>query len=152
MELVRVNKDHEGITLITLNRPEKRNALNIALMSCLCDAIDAAVNDSTQRVVVIKGEGDVFCAGLDLSEAQDPEKTEQSTYSVARMLTTIQKCPCATIAAVHGAVFAGGAGLMAACDFVVAEEMTLFGFPETRRGLIPAQVMALLMRQLMKGT
>lgn len=148
MELVRVNKDHEGITLVTLNRPEKRNALNIALMSHLCEAIETAVNDSAQRVVIIKGEGNVFCAGLDLSEAQDPEKTELSTHSVAKMLTTIQRCPCTTIAAVHGAAFAGGAGLMAACDFVVAEEMTLFGFPETRRGLIAAQVMALLIRQL----
>lgn len=148
MELVRVNKDNEGITIITLNRPEKRNALNIALMSQFCDAIDVAVNDSTQRVVIIKGEGKVFCAGLDLNEAQDPGQTDRSTHSVAKMLTTIHKCPLTTIAAVHGAALAGGAGLMAACDFVVAEENTLLGFPETRRGLIAAQVMALLIRQL----
>jgi methylglutaconyl-CoA hydratase len=148
VDLIKINQTSDGTAIITLNRPEKRNALSIALMNEFCDAVENLGNDSRQRVILIKGEGSVFCAGLDLAEAQVLDKAEQSTHSLAKMLTVVHRCPCITIAVVHGAALAGGAGLMAACDFVIAEEKTLFGFPEIRRGLIAAQVMTLLIRQM----
>lgn len=148
MENIKVNKDHKGITIITLNRPEKRNALNIALMSEITNAFESVSREPDQRVVVLRGEGEAFCSGLDLKEAQDPELIEHSAHAFAKMLSTVHGSHCATIALVHGAAFAGGAGLMAACDFAIAEEKTVFGFPETRRGLVAAQVMVILSRQL----
>ena len=142
--LILINRDHPHITLLTLNRPEKRNALNIELMTQLCDHIEQIASDSSQRVIIINGAGPVFCAGLDLS-LNDVEK---SSELVQRMLKTVYTCPLVTIAAVHGGAYAGGAGLMMACDFTIAAEETLFAFPETRRGLVPAQVMVFLIRQL----
>lgn len=142
--LVKIERTGPDITILTLNRPEKRNALNIALMIDLCDAIVQTERVPGQRVVIIKGEGNVFCAGLDLVEAAEKESAEM----IATLLTTLYKTPLITIAAVHGAAIAGGAGLMSACDFVVADEKALFGYPEVHRGLVAAQVMALLVRQL----
>ncbi|MFQ5729178.1 MAG: enoyl-CoA hydratase/isomerase family protein [Waddliaceae bacterium] len=146
--LVLVKRGITGVTELTLNRPEKRNALSIELMARLCKALEEVQEDPSQRVIIIRGEGPVFCSGLDLSEARDPEKTEQSGNQVATMLKTVYLSPLVTIAAVQGAALAGGAGLMSACDFVIAAEDTLFGYPETRRGLVAAQVMAFLTRQL----
>ncbi len=148
MQEVIVDKSMKGVAVVSLNRPEKRNALNRTLMEELCQAFEALENDPSQRAIILKGEGKVFCAGLDLSEAADQEKVELSSQTVARMLKTVHACPLVTIAAVHGAALAGGGGLAAACDFVVAEEGTVFGFPETRRGLVAAQVAALLSGQI----
>ena len=138
----------EGVTELILNRPGKRNALNIDLMTKLCHAVGEAERDASQRVIIIRGEGSVFCSGLDLSLAQDPEFMELSASSVAETFKTVYRTPLVTIAAVHGAAIAGGAGLMSACDFVVASEEAKFGYPETRRGLVPVQIMSFLVRQL----
>ncbi len=148
MELVKINKEQNGITVISLNRPEKRNALNIDLMSQLCEAITETEMDPKQRVIILKGEGPVFCTGLDLAEAKKIENAELSANALAKMFKMVKQCSLATIAAVHGAAFAGGGGIVAACDFAIAEENSQFGFPETRRGLVAAQVAVLLSTQL----
>lgn len=148
MELIKCANNHPGILEITLNRPEKRNALNIALIDQLCSAIADAERDTSLRVIVLQGTGHVFCAGMDLFEAQDPKHTDRLTDAVSRMLKQVYHCPLVTIAAVHGSAFAGGAGLMAACDYVIADVDTVFGFPETRRGLVAAQIMAVLYRRI----
>ena len=98
-------------TIVRLNRPRQRNALNIELIRSLCSHFEALNRAEEKRVVILHGAGPAFCAGLDLAEAADTQTVEQSG-TVAQLFDVV------TIAAVHGA------GLMAACDFVVAAEKT----------------------------
>ena len=135
-------------TIVTLNRPERRNALTIELMTELSDALETASADPKQRVLILRGAGQAFCAGLDLQETAVVEKAHRSAAMVARTLLAISQTRLITIAQIHGAAVAGGAGLMSACDFVVAAERTKIGYPETRRGLVAGLVMTFLRRQL----
>ena len=137
-----------GVTELTLNRPEKRNALNIPMLEAFCDAMERTSNRTGQRAVVIRGAGTVFCAGLDLKEATDPDQRERSAALVRQMLESVYSCPCVTIAAVQGAALAGGGGLMAACDIALATMESRFGFPEVHRGLVAGLIMTFLRRQL----
>ncbi|HRK34671.1 MAG TPA: enoyl-CoA hydratase-related protein [Candidatus Hydrogenedentes bacterium] len=146
-ELVTSESVQKDVVCVTLNRPDKRNAMNIPLLNALCSAFDNA-NASNARVIIVRGAGPVFCSGLDLTEANDPSKSHESAGCIARMIETILQSRAATIAAVHGAAVAGGAGLMTACDFAVAEAGTKIGYPEVRRGLVAGLVMTLLRRQV----
>lgn len=146
--LVLTDRSHKYCTLLTLNRPAKRNALTIDLMEVLCEAIIETQSLPEQRAIILKGAGPVFCAGLDLAEAEDLSLEERSSKSLGTLLKTIYECPLVTIASIHGAALAGGAGLMCACDLAIAETATIFGFPETRRGLVAAQIMPYIMRLL----
>ena len=146
--LVQLKLEQKGVLGITLNRPEKCNALNIRLLEELCRAVETAKVKSGMRVLILRGEGKVFCSGLDLKEALDPEVSHQSAELVARALRSIYLSPLVTIAAVHGVAVAGGAGLMSACDFILAEEGTMVGYPEVRRGLVAGLVMTILRRQI----
>ncbi len=137
-----------GLMRLTLNRSEKRNALSIELVQALLAALTAAENDPAQRVLILTGAGPVFCAGLDLAEAADPARAHQSAELIAQMLQRLSESRLVTIALVRGAAIAGGAGLMSACDFALAEEAAQIGYPETRRGLVAALVMTFLRRQL----
>lgn len=137
-----------GITRLTLNRAEKRNALSVDLMQSLLTALTAAEQDAAQRVLILTGAGPVFCAGLDLAEAADPGRAHQSAELIAQMLQRLSESRLITIAVVRGAAIAGGAGLMSACDFALAEESAQIGYPETRRGLVAALVMTFVRRQL----
>lgn len=136
------------ITTITLNRPERRNALTIELMTELIEAIERADADPMQRILILRGAGQAFCAGLDLNETTITEKAHQSAETVAKTLLAISQTRLITIAQIHGAAVAGGAGLMSACDFVVAAERTKIGYPEAKRGLVAGLVMTFLRRQL----
>lgn len=138
-----INQEHPQITIASFNRPEKRNALNIELLESLTDLLNRLKEDPKQRVLILKGEGNVFCAGLDLSAASG--KTPET---LAETLKTLYTSPLVTIALLQGAAIGGGAGIMSACDFVFADPETKIGYPETRLGLVPAQVMAFLMRQV----
>lgn len=144
MSLVLVDKLPNQILRITLNRPEKRNALSIALMEELLKAIDQ-VTEKT-RLVLFEGKGEFFCAGLDLSEAENDRGSEL----VAAVLKSITQIPCATLAYVHGGAMAGGLGLMAACDLAIASRNSFFSLPELRRGLIPALVHQIISSQVPK--
>jgi methylglutaconyl-CoA hydratase len=135
-------------TTLTLNRPDKRNALNVELVEELCVALATAESDASQRVLVLRGAGTVFCSGLDLAEAAQPERAEASAEVLARALAAFATTRLITIAAVQGAAIAGGAGLVSACDFTVATREAKFGYPEVRRGLVPALIMTFLRRQL----
>lgn len=147
MPVVLVEKQSPQITVLTLNRPERRNALTIELMADLADAIEAAAADPAQRIVILQGAGKAFCTGLDLQAAveNDPQITAEN---VARLLLAVAETRLVTIATVHGAAVAGGAGLMSACDFVIAAERTKIGYPEVRRGLVASLVMTFVRRQL----
>jgi methylglutaconyl-CoA hydratase len=148
MSLVLIEQLQPQVIALTLNRPERRNALTIELMQELTHAMDAASADRSQRVLILRGAGSVFCAGLDLKETALTEKAHASAKMVAQTLIALSQTRLITIAAVHGAAVAGGAGIMSACDFVVAAEGTKIGYPEVRRGLVAGLVMTFVRRQL----
>jgi len=136
------------VCTLRLNRPEKRNALNVEMLEQLCASIQAQESDASRRILVLRGAGPVFCSGLDLAEAAQPERAELSAELLAKTLRALATTRLITIAAVQGAAIAGGAGLMSACDFAVATRDAKFGYPEVRRGLVPALIMTFLRRQL----
>src|SRR2546421_1876690 len=148
MPLLLVEKQSPQVTVLALNRPERRNSLTIELLNELIAAINVAFEQPNERVLILRGAGAAFCTGLDLKEAADSKKAHMTAKLVAKTLITLAETRLVTIAAVHGAAVAGGAGIMSACDFVVAAEGTKIGYPETRRGLVAGLVMTFLRRQL----
>jgi methylglutaconyl-CoA hydratase len=148
MPVVLVEKQSPKVTVLTLNRPERRNALTLELLNELCAAVHVASEQPEQRVLILRGAGAAFCTGLDLKEAADQTKVHATADMVAKTLITISQARLVTIAAVHGAAVAGGAGVMSACDLVVAAEGTKIGYPEVRRGLVAGLVMTFLRRQI----
>ena len=148
MPVILVEKQSPQVTVMTLNRPERRNALTLELLTELCAAINVASQQPEQRVLILRGAGAAFCTGLDLKEAADQTKAHATGEMVATTLITISQTRLITIAAVHGAAVAGGAGIMSACDLVVAAEGTKIGYPEVRRGLVAGLVMTFLRRQV----
>ncbi|HEY1763271.1 MAG TPA: enoyl-CoA hydratase/isomerase family protein [Opitutaceae bacterium] len=146
--LVTVEADGRDATVLKLNRPEKRNALSIGLLEELVAALASAEADPAQRLLYVRGAGPAFCAGLDLDEAADPARAHRSAELVARALLALSASRLVTIAVVHGAAIAGGAGLMSACDLAVASADTRIGYPEPRRGLVAGLVMTFLRRQI----
>jgi methylglutaconyl-CoA hydratase len=150
-DLILVQPVQAGVTIVALNRPDRRNALSIELMRQLCDTIDRQSADPVQRVVILRGDGPVFCAGLDLNEAADFALAEESGRLVEQTLRTLRETSLITICAAHGSALAGGAGLMAACDIVVAADDLWIGFPEVRRGLLPALITGVLKDKVRDG-
>lgn len=150
-KILLIEEIDDATTLLTLNRPERRNALTIELMEALCGALNALATQQDQRVAILRGAGTVFCSGLDLAEASDPDVAEHSANCIARTFENLIHSPLITIAAAQGAAVAGGAGLLACCDFAVASEDLKLSFPEVRRGLMPALVAALLRDRLRDG-
>jgi methylglutaconyl-CoA hydratase len=148
MPVLLVEKQSPRVTIVTLNRPERRNALTIELLTELVAAINVAARDEQQRVLILRGAGQAFCTGLDLKEAADDKKAHATAEMVAKTLIALSETRLITIAAVHGAAVAGGAGIMSACDFVIAAERTKIGYPEVRRGLVAGLVMTFLRRQV----
>ncbi|MBV9126920.1 MAG: enoyl-CoA hydratase/isomerase family protein [Verrucomicrobia bacterium] len=135
-----------GTLTLTLNRPDRRNALNLPLLYALRKAVLAAPSVAGCRALVLRGAGPAFCAGMDLKETADaPHETAEA---VRDALLALARCPLVTIAAVQGAAVAGGAGLAAACDFVLLADDARIGFPEVKRGLVAALVAVFLRRQL----
>src|SRR3954469_14677698 len=148
MPVVLVEKRSAHLTVVTLNRPERRNALSLQMLTELISAIKMASDQANERVLILRGAGVAFCTGLDLKEAADQRKAHATAEMVAKTLITLAETRLVTIAAVHGAAVAGGAGIMSACDFVVAAEKTKIGYPEVRRGLVAGLVMTFLRRQV----
>lgn len=134
-----------GVTELTLNRPDKRNALSLQVLEDLFTACEGARH---ARVLILRGSGPAFCAGLDLEEAANESQAQRLSQGVARALLSLYSAPAVTIAVVQGVAMAGGAGLVAACDFAIAAKDARIGFPETRRGLVAALVMTVLRRRL----
>jgi methylglutaconyl-CoA hydratase len=142
-----------AVALVTLNRPEKRNALNDAVVAGLKDALRAADADAAVRAVRITGAGTDFCSGADLSalqkisEASIDENLEDAR-SLAELFALIRRVSVPVIAAVRGRALAGGCGLATACDVVLAARTARFGYPEVKIGFVPAMVMAILRRNV----
>jgi len=143
-----IDREDPEVAVFTLNRPDKRNALSIDLMRTLIEEIEKTHADRKKRVLVLKGEGSCFCTGLDLKEAGDMSLAEESANLIARLLNSLYQSPLITLSVVQGYAIAGGAGLAAVSDYVLAEEGVKIGFPEVQRGLVPAIVFAFLHRQV----
>src|SRR4051812_37042425 len=111
-DLVLIDSSDPAITVVTLNRPDKRNALSVDLIGELIVAINRASDDRARRVILIRGTGPSFCAGLDLKEASDPTKAHGSAVGLAQMYKALATSPLITIAHAQGGAFGGGAGLL----------------------------------------
>lgn len=139
-----------GVGQITLNRPEKRNALNPELIAALGGALERAGGDPAARVVLLRGAGQDFCAGIDLAslaaEPDEPLAYMASARRLADLYLAMRRLPKPIIAAVHGRAYGGGAGLATACDLIVAAESAEFRYPEVNLGFVAAIVMSMLRR------
>lgn len=139
-----------GIVKLTLNRPDKRNALSLELIKTFLRYLKKLEANSKVRVLLIASAGPIFCAGMDLKETMEIKKSHQASLWIKNLFKSVYSSRLITIAMVQGAALGGGAGFAAACDFIVAEKNASFGFPEVRRGLMPALIMTLLRRQLLE--
>jgi len=141
------------IARITLNRPEKRNALNDEVIGGLKDTLALAAEDEQVRVVLLTGAGRDFCAGADLAAFEQAEQAGvldhlSTARELAELFLAIHHHPKPVVAAVHGRALAGGCGLATACDIILAAESAQFGYPEVKIGFVPAMVMAILRRSV----
>ena len=145
-----------GVAHITLNRPEKRNALDRAIIASLSSELRRCAADPAVRVVQITGVGPVFCAGADLGEMQAQAQAGETdnlkdAEQLAALLTVLDSMPQPTVARVNGDGYGGALGLLGACDIVVAVEGARFAFTEVRLGIIPAVISAFILGKIGEG-
>lgn len=142
-----------AVARVTLDRPEKRNALNDAVIAGIKEGLKQAAADEQVRAVVISGAGKDFCSGADLSALQkiasaSVSENSEDARSLLELFLLIRQVPIPVIAAVTGKALAGGCGLASACDIVLASASARFGYPEVKIGFVPAMVMAILRRNV----
>jgi enoyl-CoA hydratase len=142
-----------GVRIVTLNRPDKRNALNQALTQSLIDALRAAETDDSVRSIVLTGAGSAFCAGADLAEFKEmtPEQgdlVERRAGLTAELHGILPKLSKPVVTAINGAAMGGGAGLAVAGDMAVMASNAKLGYPEVKHGIVAAVVMASLVRNV----
>ncbi len=146
-------EDAGPIRTLTLNRPDRRNALTPQLQLELIEALEQTAASPYLRLLILTGAGQSFCAGLDLTalqamQGQSSEESGADAARIARMFRTLYELPIPTIAAVNGHAIAGGAGLATLCDFTLAVPGANFAYTETRIGFVPALVSAYLVLQI----
>ena len=146
---------HGTAVVISIHRPDKRNALSRVLIASLTEAFRRAAADPAARCVILTGSGPAFCAGMDLDElrgtienAAEAELVWGDAANLSALYSLIYELPKPTIAAVNGAAVAGGAGLVSVCDLAVSVPTAKFGYPEVRRGLVAAMVLPHLLRHV----
>src|ERR1700730_11822389 len=142
-----------AIATITLNRPDKRNAVTSAMIADLQSVLDAIEKNHATRVVILTGAGKAFCAGMDREilaaiAKQSPTENQEDPRRIAKMLRRIWSFPRPLIAAVNGAAYAGGCGIATLCDFTLAVPEAKFGYTEVKIGFLPAIVSVFLTRQI----
>jgi methylglutaconyl-CoA hydratase len=142
-----------SIARITLNRPDKRNALDNEIISEVRDAVSRSARDEAVRVVLLTGAGKDFCSGADLAGLQKSAgagvvENMANARNMAELFVEMRRHPRPIVAAVRGRALAGGCGLATACDLILASETAQFGYPEVNIGFIPAMVMAILRRSV----
>lgn len=142
-----------SILTITLNRPEKRNALNDALIGDLKNALREGDRNETLRAIVIGGAGKDFCSGADLTALRKISESDvlenwDDAQNLMELFALIRKVKIPVVAAVQGRALAGGCGLATACDIVLAGKSARFGYPEVKIGFVPAIVTAILRRNV----
>src|SRR5881275_442983 len=141
-----------AVATITLNRPDKRNAISATMMAELQTALDD-IEKSHARVAILTGAGTAFCSGMDLEmlaaiAGQSPAENQEDSRRMAKMFRRIWSFPRPTIAAVNGAALAGGCGIATLCDFTLAVPEAKFGYTEVKIGFLPAIVSVFLSRQI----
>lgn len=141
----------DGVLTATLNRPDKRNAIDNAMIDALLAALDRADLDASVRVIAVRGAGRDFCAGMDLNELlasadHTLEQNRRAALHFAEIFVRMRRLPKPVVAVVQGRALAGGCGLATACDLILAAESAQFGYPEVQRGFVPAIVMTMLRR------
>ena len=140
-----------GVLTATLNRPDKKNAIDTPMIDGLVDVLERADLDAGVRVVAVRGAGRDFCAGMDLHELlasadHSVDENRRAALRFAEIFLRMRRLPKPIVAVVQGRALAGGCGLATACDLVLAAETAQFGYPEVQRGFVPAIVMTLLKR------
>ncbi|MFP5460994.1 MAG: enoyl-CoA hydratase/isomerase family protein [Gammaproteobacteria bacterium] len=143
----------QGVALVWLNRPALRNAMNDVLIDETADAVQRAIDDEAVRAIVLAGRGSAFCAGADLAwmasgRTMSPEASLEDSLRLARLLRLLHDSPKPTVARVQGPAFAGGMGLVAACDVSVASTEARFCLSEVKLGLIPAMISPYVIRAM----
>jgi methylglutaconyl-CoA hydratase len=141
----------DGVLTGTLNRPDKRNAIDTPMIDALYALLERADLDGDVRVVALRGAGADFCAGMDLKELlasadESMERNRDAALHFGNLFVRMRRLAKPVVAVVHGRALAGGCGLATACDLVLATESAQFGYPEVQRGFVPALVMNLLRR------
>jgi len=151
-------KIENGVARLTLDRPEKRNALRREIIQALLDSVRLVAADASVRVLILGATGKIFCAGMDLGQMQERAQSENSDQEwtadsqvLCDLLTEMLALQIPTIACVHGPALAGGVGLVVACDIVIASEETFFMLPEPMRGITAAMVTPLLIHRVGPG-
>lgn len=140
---------HDARLVLTIERPERRNALNADVIRALHEALHRAKSDDTVRAVVLTGAGDeAFCAGADLGANAFEFDHATPTSAYADLLRTARTLDVPLVARVNGACMAGGMGLLAMCDLAIASSRAIFGLPEAKVGVFPMQVLAVLQAQV----
>lgn len=155
-ETITLEVDSRGVAALTLNLPEKRNALSATMIAELTEAAARLGADGAVRAVVLGAAGKVFCAGGDLGWMMAQVEADRAgrmreARKLAEMLRALNEMPKPLIGRVHGDAFGGGVGMMAVCDTVIAAEGTRFGLTETRLGLIPATIGPYVVARLGEG-
>jgi methylglutaconyl-CoA hydratase len=150
-----IREDQGPVAVLVLNRPGRRNALSRAVVAELSDALAGLAAQTATRAVVLTGAGSVFCAGMDLKEAEEAgrgahaeKKAVDDLQALADVIHQLHTLNKPTVAALNGDAYAAGAGLMTACDFIVAASGAKVGYPEVKRGLVAAVVLHDLVRQV----
>lgn len=141
----------DGVLTATLNRPDKRNAIDTEMIDALLATLERADLDAAVRVVAVRGAGRDFCAGMDLNELlasadHSLEQNRAAALHFAEIFVRMRGLPKPVVAVVQGRALAGGCGLATACDLILAAETAQFGYPEVQRGFVPAIVMTMLRR------
>jgi methylglutaconyl-CoA hydratase len=140
-----------GVLTATLNRPDKRNAIDAPMIDALLAALERADLDAAVRVVAVRGGGRDFCAGMDLNELlasadHSLDQNRKAALHFAEIFVRMRRLPKPVVALVQGRALAGGCGLATAADLILAAESAQFGYPEVQRGFVPAIVMTMLRR------
>lgn len=155
-ETIKLEIDARGVGHLTLDRADKRNALSAAMIAELAQAAAILGSNSAVRAVVLRSQGNVFCAGADLEWMKEQIEADRETRmrearKLAMMLRALNEMPKPLIGRVHGDAFGGGVGMMAVCDTVIAAGDARFGLTETRLGLIPATIGPYVIARLGEG-
>ncbi len=145
MTSILVTKPHDAVCLLTLNRPEKRNALDGSMIQEWMQALDTILHDQSIRIVMFSGEGEHFCAGADIGWMQKMSKCSEAdniddALQLANLLKQIYHFPKPVIGLIQGATMGGGLGVTACCDIVIAASNAIFCFSEAKMGLTPSVI------------
>ena len=149
-----LQRQQDGVLWLTINRPERRNAISPGVLAGLIEALTRANADREVRAIVLTGAGDkAFCAGADLATGQSFKfDYSEPTQGIANLFRLSRQLNVPLVARVNGACMAGGMGLMAMCDMAVASEHAIFGLPEVKVGVFPAQVLSVLQHLIPRRT